>query len=360
MKKWVCLLLCILLAVAFVTGIANRQTREGIQTELSQPAPTKAQKTPSSPVEQPFSQVEPTEESVYTQVTKEYPALRLSINAQCPSATEARQLPVITARVSERHFEELLRDMFLSRFSDAVLENDEYEYATNEESPIMVTHKEWCAKDESSNILSYIYLEEDGRMCFEDLYMETNGMSSNNSSQHKLFTDETDAYTGSFTQQESVDQAVLTMKPYTDFDLFPSDVRKMRYGSGYNVVLQLMYQGTPIGFHLDLVSEESGISYAYGISLFDQIREGESSGVMSLEDALSVLEQKAPDLIDENNTWDVYHIQLEYYGEYNGKSSPGLYTFRPVWTFYYTLDGVFDSTVQFYADTGAVCDGRGI
>ena len=360
MKKWVCLLLCILLAIAFVAGIVNRQPREDLQTELSQPAPMRVQVAPTTPVEQTFSQVEPTGESVSTQVTKEYPALRLSINAQCLSATEARQLPVITARVSERHFEELLQDMLFSRFPDAALEKDEYEYAASEECPIMVTHREWLAKDESSNILSYIYLEENGIMCFEDLYMETNGKSSDNPSQHKLFTDETKVYTGSFTQQESVDQAILTMKPYTDFDLFLSDVRKMRYGNGYNVVLQLMYQGTPISFQLDLVSEESGISYASGISLFDQIREGESSSVMSLEEALSVLEQKAPDLIDENNTWDVYRIQLEYYGEYDGENSPGLYTFRPVWTFYYILDGVFDSTVQFYADTGAVCDGRGM
>lgn len=357
MKKWVCLLLCILLAVAFVTGIINRQSRENFQTEPSQPAPAEVQEAPTASVEQTFFQAEPTGESVYTQVTKEYPALRLSINADCPSATEARQLPVITARVSERYFEELLQDMFLSRFPDAVLEKDEYEYATSEDNPVMVTHKEWWAKDESSNILGFIYIEGNGVMHFEDLYMETNGKCSDNSSQHPLFTDETEAYTGSFTQQESVDQAVLTMKAYTDFDLFPSDVRKMRYGSGYNVVLQLMYQETPISFHLDLVSEESGISYFGGISLFGQIREGENSSVMCLEDALSVLEQKASGLVDENNTWDVYRIQLEYYGEYDGENNPGLYTFRPAWTFYYTVDDVFDGVVQFYADTGAICGG---
>lgn len=355
MKKWVCLLLCILLAVAFVTGIINRQSREDFQTqtEPSQPAPAEVQEAPTASAEQTFSQAEPTGEGVYTQVTKEYPALRLSINADCPPATEARQLPVITARVSERHFEELLQNMFLSRFPDAVLEKDEYEYAASEDNPVMITRKEWWAKDESSNILGYIYIDGNGAMHFEDLYMETNGKCSDNSSQHPLFTDETEAYTGSFTQQESINHAILTMKPYTDFDLFPSDVRKMRYGSGYNVVLHPMYQGTPISFQLDLVSEESGISYASGIFLFDQVQEGESSSVMSLEDALSVLEQKAPALIDENNTWDVYRIQLEYYGE----NTLEFYTFRPVWTFYYTIDGVFDRTVQFYADTGAICSG---
>ena len=357
MKKWVCLLLSILLVAAFATGIINRQSREDIQTEPSQSTPTRVQEATTAPGEQTFSQADPNGDGAYTQVIKEYPALRLSINAKCSSATEARQLPVIAARVSERHFEELLQDMFLSRFQDAVLEKDEYEYARSEDDPVMVTHKGWCAKDKSSNILGYIYIEGNGTMYFEDLYMETNGKISDNSSQYKLSTDETGAYTGSFTQQESVDQAILTMKAYTDFDLFPSNVRKMRYGSGYNVVLQPMYQGTPISFQLDLVSEKSGISYFGGISLFDQIREGENSSVMRLEDALSVLEQKASGLIDENNTWDVYRIQLEYYGEYDGENNPGLYTFRPAWTFYYTLDDAFDGVVQFYADTGAICGG---
>jgi len=357
MKKWVCLLLCILLAVAIVTGIINQQSRGNIQAEPSQSAPTRVKEAPTAPGEQTFFQTEPNGEGAHTQVIKEYPALRLSINANCSSATETRQLPVITARVSERHYEELLQDLFLSRFPDAVLEKDEYEYARSEDDPVMVTHKGWVAKDASSNILGYMYIEGDGTMYFEDLYMETNGKISDNSSKYKLSTDETGAYTGSFTQQESVDQAVLTMKAYTDFDLFPSDVRKMRYGSGYNVVLQLMYQETPISFHLDLVSEESGISYFGGISLFGQIREGENSSVMCLEDALSVLEQKASGLVDENNTWDVYRIQLEYYGEYDGENNPGLYTFRPAWTFYYTVDDVFDGVVQFYADTGAICGG---
>ena len=357
MKKWVCLLLCFLLAAAFATGIINRRSREDIQTEPSQSTPTRVQEATTAPGEQTFSQADPNGDGAYTQVIKEYPALRLSINANCSSATEARQLPVIAARVSERHFEELLQDMFLSRFQDAVLEKDEYEYARSEDDPVMVTHKGWWAKDGFSNVLGYIYIEGDGTMYFEDLYMETNGKSSDNSSQHKLSTDETGAYTGSFTQQESVDQAILTMKPYTDFDLFPSDVRKMRYGSGYNVVLQPLYQGTPISFQLDLVSEESGISYFGGISLFEQIQEEESCNVMSLDEALSVLVQNAPELISENYTWNVYRIQLEYYGEYDGENTQGLYTFRPAWTFYYTLDDAFDSVVQFYADTGAICGG---
>ena len=353
MQKKVYILLCALLIIALVVGMTNKISGKSSQEEVLQSGFTQPQE---KQLAQTASTVETPNNGESTVVVRSYPELRLSINAQCPSATEARQLPVITARVSEQHFEELLKDIFVSRFPDAVLEKEEYEYAANEENPIMVTHKGWLAKDESSNILSYINIEEDGTMYFEDLYMATNGKSSDDSSQYKLVTDETEVYTGSFTQQESVDQAILTMKPYTDFDLCLSDVRKMRHGSGYNVVLQLMYQETPISLQLNLVSEESGISYASGISLFDQIQEEKSSSVMSLEDALSVLKQMSPELIPESYTWNVYHIQLEYYGEYDGRNNPGLYTFRPAWTFYYTEDG-FDKIVRFYADTGGVCNG---
>lgn len=347
------ILLCALLIIALVVGMTNRISGKASQAEALQSAFTQAQE---KQVEQTASTVEISQNGESTVVVRSYPELRLSINAQCPSATEARQLPVITAHVSEQHFEELLQNMLFSRFPDAVLEKEEYKYADSKEDPVMVTYKEWRMKDVSSNILGYISFEENGCMYFEDLLMQTGGTAGDNSSQHKLFIDETEAYTESITQQELIDQAILSMKPYTDFDLFPSDVRKMRYGSGYNVVLQLMYRETPISLQLNLVSEESGISYASGIFLFDQIREGKSSSVMSLEDALSVLEQMSPELIPENYTWNVYHIQLEYYGEYDGRNNPGLYTFRPVWTFYYTVDG-FDRIVQFYADTGAVCNG---
>lgn len=347
-------MLCAFLTIALIVGIANKKLNKRLQAESLQLPFAQAQ---GDQGEQAAPIIENSEGGESMLLVKSYPELRLSINAKCFPITEVDQIPVITACVSEQHFEELLLDLFLSRFPDAVLEKDEYEYANSEDYLVMVTHKGWCAKDKSSNILGYIYIEGNGTMYFEDLYMETNGKSSDNSSQHKLSTDETGAYTGSFTQQESVDQAILTMKPYTDFDLFPSDVRKMRYGSGYNVVLQPMYQGTPISFQLDLVSEESGISYFGGISLFEQIREKESCNVMSLDEALSVLVQNAPELISENCTWNVYRIQLEYYGEYDGENTQGRYTFRPAWTFYYTLNDAIDRVVQFYADTGAICGG---
>lgn len=206
-------------------------------------------------------------------------------------------------------------------------------------------------------------------MYFEDLNLDLVGKDGNNYRRYNLFCDE-EANSESFTQKEAIEQVTQALDPYTDFDLYPFNIQKMegnRTGAnGYRIGLQLVYQDIPISlssqtrmFGLDVVTRENRIGYINSMFLFDQICEEGSCNVMSLDEALTVLEQRAPELIRENNTWNVYHIQLEYFGEYDG-STPGLYAFRPVWTFYYRLDDVFDTIAQFYADTGAICESHGM
>ncbi len=367
MKKGIAILLCVLLIAALAVGWRNRQAGETLQSASFSTAGTQVQETTAPEEEQTLTNADEEPSTGAVEVVREYADLPLSIHAQCSSPTEAGQKPVLTARYSQTHFEELFQELFLPRFPGAVLEETSSDfaawYSADEDDPIMLTQKNWHARDEYGHTLGYIRVSTDGDMAFEDLYIQSNGQIADDSIEHPLAVDENAAYTGTFTQEDAIDQAFQTLQPYTDFDLVLREVEKRQGGAVYDLDVQLAYQGTPISIfsqsrmtQLLVLSDEEGISYISDIWLFDQIQEGESSSVMSLDDALANLEEQAPLVNSTNYTWEVYRIQLEYFGEQDDKNDPGLYTFRPVWAFYYTFDdGGFDSIIYFYADTGALC-----
>lgn len=370
MKKGKRIFPLVLLLLVFFAGLQNRKMAQvacdpvpttGIDIRQSAILATSAEE--SSPTIEVIQEGE-------NRITREYPELGIVINAQCP-VTAAMDIPSLLAHTSDDSFHQMVQDFLLARYPQAEknLEAEQHGEET------------WEAYGPESEILAVMskFVDErmNGRIYFSDLAMNVNGgMGASDGSDHRYqyFTEQTpiNSNSESFPLDDAITDATHALKPYTDFELVPYNVQyeeDSRTGrSWYRMGLQLSYQGTPVSVAsnqgdvcVDIGITDTGIGYAQGYANLTQIEETGICHVMSLGEILTSFEEQGYSDLHTNSGdhIEVYWIQPEYFLEPG--STPGEYSLRPVWAFYYVIYSSvtpgyeFCNTLKLYADTGAIC-----
>lgn len=284
-------------------------------------------------------------------VVREYPSRGITINATY-NDSGARVVPCLSVCTSQTYYDDMVRNFLLERFPDAQQEE------TNT----------WIAAGSTGDTLVYMNLSDTNRLYFCDTKLDVPGKVLDLDQIEKRYLYFTDIEMknidkNSYSLDVAIEDTIQTLKSYTDFELFPykayieKDDKTEK--SWYRIGFQLSYQGIPCCLYsipgltgLDVGISQDGIGYMQGVFNFERINETEIQHTMSLGDILNSFENQIQ-LMQFPNMLEIYHIQLEYWGELG--DSPDEFLFRPVWTFYGIADDVFPYSLKLYADTGSFC-----
>ncbi len=284
-------------------------------------------------------------------LVKEYPELRISIDAACPEFEE-KDIPCISAHASQEYYNNMVQNFFLKRFPEAQKTGD----------------NEWTAADAEGTLLGSMILSDSNRLNFLDTTLDVNSNLSEYVNKYLYFTDTTLCYPDGapYTADTAIEDTIQALTDYTDFELIPcsaySEQDSETEQAWYRIDIQLSYNGTPCCIYseipgmtgLDVGISYSGIGHMQGVFTFDRVSETKMIHAMAFDDIINSFESQIRLLqLPGTNKLEIYHIQLEYYGETG--TSPDEYSFRPVWTFYGIADDIFPYLLKLYADTGNLC-----